>query len=130
MTTTHRVATRNSIADLVASLINIGSTNAQGQLQILTSVAAEVATLDASNPAFGVSSGGTVTADTITDDSSATGGTADNYEFQDRDEDDVFAGSVTATGGGGDIELSTVTIPALGTVQISSFTYTALTDLY
>jgi len=125
MTTTHSEPTRDGIADLVVDELDDGSTNAQGQIEIQTSGTVEVATLPASNPAFSTASFGVATANSITDDTSATGGTAALYEFQDRDESGVFLGDVTATGGGGDIELSTVIIPAAGTVQITSFTYTA-----
>lgn len=125
MATTHPTAVRNIIADAVVDRVDLGTTNAQGQIEIQTSGAAEVSTLPASNPAFGAASSGVATANAITDDTNATGGTAAQYEFQDRDEGAVILGSVTATGGGGDIELSTVTVPALATVQITSYTYTA-----
>lgn len=125
MATTHRLSTRTNIADTVVDEIDVGSTNAAGQIVIQTGASAEVATLVASNPAFGAAASAVATANAISNDTSATGGTAAQYEFQDRDESGVILGSVTATGGGGDIELSTVTVPAAGTVTMTSYTYTA-----
>lgn len=126
MTTTHPTTVRNALADLVVDLIDQGTANAAGQIEIQTSGDVEVASLPFSvPPAFGDAAAGVATANAITDDGNATGGTAAKFEFQDRDVSTVLLGSVTATGGGGDLELSTVTIPANGTVQITSFTYTA-----
>lgn len=125
MAVTHRTSTRNSIADTVVDEIDVGATNAQGQLVFQTSGDVETATLPASNPAFGAASAGTATANAFTDDTSATGGVTAKFELQDRNESGVILGSVTATSGGGDIEASTVTFPVGGTIQQTSLTYTA-----
>ena len=125
MATTHSTAARNAAADAVVDLVDGGSTDANGDLVIETSGDVEVATLALSNPAFGNAAAGVATANAISDDTNATGGTAAKYQIQDRDNALVFEGSVTATGGGGDIELSSVSIGAGDTVQMSSFTYTA-----
>ena len=127
MATTHSTATRNLIADQVTALADVGTIAAGAQFVIFaTNGTTEVATLlSSSTTSFGAASSGVCTAVTISDDTSATGGTADKYELQDRDALVVCLGSVTATGGGGDITLSTVTIPAAGTVQLTSFTYAA-----
>jgi hypothetical protein len=125
MATTHSTAIRNSIADTVVDSIDGGTTNPEGRIEIQTAGAVEVATILASNPAFGAATGGVATANAFTDDTNATGGTAAQYEFQNRDATASFFGSVTATGGGGDIELSSVAIGVGDTVSITSFTYTA-----
>lgn len=125
MATTHPTAIRNGIADFVVDKVDIGTTNAQGQIEMQTSGSVEVATLPMSNPAFGAAAAAVATANAITDDSSATGGTTAKYEMQDRDVAVVILGSVTATGGGGDIELSSVVIAATDAVSVSSYTYTA-----
>jgi hypothetical protein len=116
---------RNGLADYVVDIIDTGTGDAQGDLVIMTSGDVEVATLAFSNPAFGAASSGTATANSITADSSATGGTAALFKVQDRDNQEIFRGSVTAVGGGGDIELSSTSIGAGDTVSISSLTYTA-----
>ena len=125
MTLSHVTAIRNSLADLVVDAIDVGSTDAQGDLVFMTSGDAEVATLLNSNPAFGAGSSGTATANAVSDDTSATGGTIGLFKFQDRDNGEVFRGSVTVTSGGGDIEMTSVVIGATDTVSLATFTYTA-----
>ena len=125
MALTHTTAVRNGLADYTVDQIDTGSADANGDLVIMTSGDSEVATLACSNPAFGAASSGTATASAISDDTSATGGTAALFKFQNRDNTETFRGSVTAAAGGGDIELSSVAIGAGDTVSISSFTYSA-----
>ena len=125
MALTHVTATRNAMADAVVDRIDLGTTDANGDLMIMTSGDVEVATLAFANPAFGAAASAVATANAITKDSSATGGTAAKFKCQDRDNGEVVRGSVTATGGGGDIELSSVTIAATDEVDITSLTYTA-----
>ena len=126
MATTHPTAVRNTIADTVTALADVGTTAAGGQWELQTSGSVEVATLiSSSTTAFGVASVGVCTAATINDDTSATGGTATKYELQNRDALAVCLGSVSNTGGSGDIKLSTEVIGAGVTVQLTSFTYTA-----
>ena len=124
MALTHTTAARNAAVDGVVDLIDAGSTDANGDLVIMTSGDVEVAILAMANPAFGAASSAVATAGTITDDTNATGGTAAKFKIQDRDNTEIVQGSVTATGGGGDIELSSVTIGATDTVSMSSLTYT------
>ena len=126
MALTHTTATRNAMADAVVDRIDLGTTDTTGDLVIQTSGDVEVATLSwTATPAFGAATGGVATMNAINDDTSATGGTAAKFKFQDRDNTEVVSGSVTATGGGGDIELSSVVIGAGDTVSITSLTYTA-----
>lgn len=125
MALTHTTAVRNILADAIDTACNTGSTNATARLIIMTSGDAEVATLNMSNPAFGAASSGAITAGTISDDTNATGGTAALFKIQDRNNTEIYRGTVTATGGGGDLELSSVTIGAGDTVSITSLVYTA-----
>lgn len=125
MATTHTTAVRSGIADYVVDQIDVGTTNAQGRLIIMTSSDVTVATLNCSNPAFGAAASGVATASAISNDTNAVGGTAARYKFNNRDGTEIFRGSVTATGGGGDLTLSSVAIGATDTVSVSSFTYTA-----
>lgn len=123
MAITHVAAVRNGLADYVVDTIDAGA--GAGALVIMTSGDVEVATLTFSDPAFGAAAGGTATANAISDDTNATGGTAALFKVQDSDTNEVFRGTVTATGGGGDIELSSVSIGVGDTVSITSFTYSA-----
>jgi len=120
MAVTHpATATRNGLADYVVDQLNSGT------LEIQTSGGTEVATLTFGATAFGDATGGTATANAITKDSSATGGTAARAQFKTSGGTAIVQCSVTATGGGGDITLSTVTIAATDEVSISSLTYSA-----
>ena len=125
MALTHVVAARNAMADALVDRIDLGSTDATGDLEIMTSGDVEVSTHILINPAFGAAASGTATADTIADDTSAAGGTAALFRFNDRNNGEVFRGTVTATSGGGDIELDNVTVGVGVTVSITSFTYSA-----
>ena len=106
MAVTHPAAVRNTIADTVVDLIDAGA--GAGTLEIQTGGSVEVATLTFSDPAFGNAAAGVATAAAITSDTNATGGTAAQFVIQDSNSTAVINGSVTATGGGGDIQLSSV----------------------
>jgi hypothetical protein len=89
-----------------------------------------LAELTLSNPAFGnaadANPGGRATAGTITDDSSANAtGTASFFRaVQGGGNTGVIDGDVTATGGGGDLQLNSVSIQAGAQVSITSWTFT------
>lgn len=125
MAITHVTAIRNTVANAVVDAIDAGTTDATGDLVHMTSGDVEVATLAMSNPAFGAAAAAIATASAISDDTSATGGTVALFKLQDRDNGEVLRGSVTATGGGGDIELSSIIVGATDTVSMTSLTYTA-----
>lgn len=125
MALTHVTAARNAMADACVDRIDLGTTDPQGDLIIMTSGEAEVSAHACTNPAFGAAASGTATASAIGDDTSAAGGTAALFKFQDRDNGEVFRGTVTGTGGGGDIELDNVVVGVGVTVSITSFTYSA-----
>jgi hypothetical protein len=126
MALTHATATKNAATDAVVDLLDAGSSDANGDLVFMTSGDVEVATCALSDPAFGASSSGTATAASISDDTDATGGTVALFKLQDKDNTEVLRGSVTGTGGGGDIEISSTSVGAGDTVSVSSLTYTAL----
>lgn len=125
MTITHTTAIRNALATVVGDAVDSGSIDATGRMIFRTEGGDEVATLALANPAFGDPSNGTITANAISDDTNAAGGTVTNFRLVDRNGDMVVSGTVTAVGGGGDIELSSTTIGAGDTVSVSSLTYTA-----
>lgn len=125
---THSTAVRNGIADYVVDLIDTGTASPNlGTLVFRANASpeAEVATLTFANPAFGNATGGTATANSIASDTNATGGTAGIFTIHDSDGTEILRGSVTATSGGGDIELSSVSIGASDTVSMTSLTYSA-----
>lgn len=127
MSVTHPTAFRDTVADLVDS--SLGTT---AKLVFRTSGNANspgtaVATLAMSNPAFGASSSGTITASAITSDTNATG----NASAVATATLETGAGTVIvhcAVGSSGsDINMSGgLTIGAGDTVSCSSLTYTAM----
>jgi hypothetical protein len=123
MAVTHPTAVRNNIADLVVDQLDEGTP--PGTLVLQTSGDVEVATLTFGNPAFGAAASGTATANAITADSSATGGTIAKARWKNAAGTDKVICSVTATGGGGDIQLNSVVTSAGQQVSLSSLTYTA-----
>ena len=129
-----RLATtaRNAAADAVVDLLDAGS--GAGTIQIRTgsmpatpqtaATGTLLATVTLSDPAAGAASSG---AATITDPASVTGvadGTAGWARFLDSTGAAVMDCDVTATGGGGSITLSTVTISTGVTVDMGAITFT------
>lgn len=114
----------------VVDLLDVGSTNASARIQFCTAADAVVATLIMSNPAYGnatAAAPSVATANAVTSDTNATGsGSAVTYaRFNDRNAAEVFRGTVTGVGGGGDIEIAGGTIIGTGaTVSCSSLTHT------
>lgn len=124
MATTHPTAVRTAVADFVVDQLDEGTP--PGTLVFQTSGDVEVATLTFGNPAFGAAAAGVATANAITPDTSATGGTVAKARLKNQAGTDKILCSVTATGGGGDIELDIIAIVAGRTVSMDSLTYTAM----
>jgi len=120
---THPSAIRNGIADYVVDQIDLSSP--PGKLVFQTSGGAAVASLTFSNPAFGSAASGTATASAITSDTNAVGGTTTKAELRQGGATAIVLCSVTNTGGGGDIQLSSTVVSAGQTVAVSSLTYSA-----
>lgn len=123
MAVTHPTAVRNGIADFVVDQLDEGVP--PGKIIMQTSGAVTVATLTFANTAFGAAAAGTATAAAIVSDTNAVGGTIAKAELRNAAGTAKVLCSVTATGGGGDIELSSVIISAGQTVSMSSLTYSA-----
>lgn len=132
MTITLTEAARNAACDAIVDLVDAGA--GAGYCEIKSSASTtggtpgannEVATVAFADPAFGAAASGVASlASDMSPDTDATGGTASHYTVFDSDNTACWQGSVTATGGGGDLELSSVSIGAGDTVTISSFTVT------
>lgn len=121
MAVTHPLAVRQGIGDYVT-----GTIGTSGKLVFQTAGSVAVATLPLSATGFGASNGsGVSTANAISSDTNAVGGTIAKAELQTSAGTAKILCSVTATGGGGDIELSSVAVSAGQTVSMSSLTYTA-----
>ncbi len=126
-------AARSAAADGVVDLIDAGSgpgtvqirTGAQPATVATTATGTLLGTLTLSDPAFGSAVNGVATAGTITGDSSADAtGTAGWFRAFDSNGVAIIDGSITATGGGGDMTLDVVSVIAGGTINITSWTVT------
>lgn len=83
-----------------------------------------LATVTCIDPAFGTASAG---AATLSDPASVTAvatGTATHFRAADSNSNAIFDGSVTATGGGGDLTLATVSITSGLTIDLTGGTVT------
>lgn len=124
MAVTHPSSMRTLIADTVTAQADVGSTFARLELQTATTTTGAILTFDSS--AFQAASSGVATANTITDDTNAIGGTVtQGVIYSSTQNNEVLSCSVTSTGGGGDIELSSNVISSGQTVSITALTYTA-----
>lgn len=118
---THPTSVRNTIADTVVDLVDAGA--GAGTIQFQTSGQVEVATLTYSDPAYGSAAAGTATANSITSDTNATGGTVAESHHYDSNATEVFATAVGTSGS--DINLSSLAVGSGDTVSMSSLTYSA-----
>lgn len=119
MTISHATATRNAQADAVVDLLN------SGKLVFFNSASASVAVLVLGATAFGDASNGSAVANSITDDSSATAGNIESFALLDSGDGTVVYGSVTATGGGGDLELTSISANTGDIVSVTTLRYSA-----
>lgn len=132
-------ASQQASADAVVDRVDVGTTNTEGKLRIYSGAQPADADsapggdllceIDLQDPAFGAanSSGqaaalgvpleGTGTA------AASTGTNAQSFRVVSRDEDTVYDGAATATGGGGELTLDNVSIAEDQTVTINSLTY-------
>lgn len=121
MAITLETAARNAACDAVVDLLDGGT------IEYQTAGSVEVATLGLGTPAFGAASGGSATANAITSDTNATGGTVAKAVFKASGGATIFTVSVTGPGGGGEIEATStesLTFGAGDTAALSSFTHT------
>jgi len=112
-------AGRNAAVNAVTALINV---SAPGHLVFQTSGGTPVATLAFSSTSFGAGSTGVATANAISSDTNAAGGTTTKAVLNDGAGTTVL--TVTVGTSGSDINLSSTTIGAGDTVSVSSLTLT------
>ena len=121
MALTLETVLRNDLADQIDDSINTGSGTAT--LEFETSGDVEVATINLQNPAFGAASTGVITLQgTPLQDTNATGGTVAQFSIYDRDAAKQLEGTVSTSGA--DINISSTTVGAGDTVELTSFTIT------
>jgi len=130
MATTHPTTVRNSIADHVVDKIDAGA--AAGKVQITKTAGSYIAgdilaEITLGDPAFGNAASGKASANGLpkTDSSANNTGTAVEFRAVDSDDTEVHRGTVTATGGGGDMEMPSTSIVATEPVDLTQYDYTA-----
>ena len=127
MAITHSAGTKEAIGNLIDDLVNTGATNATGIIAILDG-AVVVAEVVMANPAFGVANGTTgqiaAASTPLAWTAIANGPVVDIFEVWNRNEGVVYSGTVTATGGGGDMTVDNTNIANGQSGTITSFTYT------
>lgn len=123
MTLTYSTAMRNRQANSFGTGIDSGASD--GVIKIYDSGDVLLVTLTFSSTSFHNAAGGVATANTITSGTAVAGGTASYFLFEDSDGVYSEQGSITVTGGDGDMKLESLTI-TLG--QIVSITMGTLTQ--
>lgn len=127
MAVTHSTAARNAATDAVTALIGTSGNLVFRLSGTVGSPGTAVATLPLSATAFGASSSGTATANSITSDTNATGNASAvaTATLQTSGGTVVIHCAVAASGS--DIDLTNgLTVASGDTVSCSSLTYTAL----
>lgn len=131
MTTSLSTARRNAAVDGHAAALNNGflrvyAGSVPANADAALGGATLLGTLGLGATAFGAAASGTATANPITADSAADAtGTASFFRaFASDGTTVVLQGTVTATGGGGVLELNTVAITAGVQIAVTSFTLT------
>lgn len=118
MGVTLSTAARNAACDAIVDLLDGGT------IEFRTSGDVEVATLGFGTPAFGDAAAGVATANAITSDTNATGGTIAKASVRDSGDAEIMELSVGTVGSGEDIELTSLVIAATETVSMSALTFT------
>lgn len=121
MALTLETSLRNVLADAITGELDTGATFAQMLLE--TSGDVEVATIVFQNPSFGSASTGVITLNGVPlSDTNATGGTVAQFSLEDRDGTKALEGVVQVSGA--DLDLSSLSVGATDTVELTSFTIT------
>lgn len=125
-------ATRSAAANAVVDLLDAGA--AEGYIEIRSgsqpadpddaASGSVLATIPLGDPAFGAAANGVATANSIDVVQGTGSGTAGWFRAYDSDANSVVDGSVTASGGGGDMTLNTTTISVGIDIAVTSWTVT------
>jgi hypothetical protein len=134
MTLRINTSVRNAMVDAVKALIDAGS--GAGKIRIYTgSQPATVATaasgtlladIPFADPSFGATGTGTAAADVtpVLTATAGNSGAAGWFRILDSDNNSLIDGTVTATGGGGDLTLATTTVTSGLSVSVTALTLT------
>lgn len=122
MAVTHLTALRNIRADATDDHVNTGVGTAKLRLRAGSST---IVDFNLPNPAFGAAVSGAISLNGLPVDATAAAtGTVDNAQVINRNGDVSFSCSVTGISGGGDIEVSNVSIASGQECTLETFSYT------
>lgn len=132
MATRISTASRNAAADAVTALLDAGSgpgyielrTGTQPATGETAATGSVLATIEVGDPAFNAAVTGVSTANAIAVASGSAPGTAEWFRAYDSAGNGVIDGAVTATGGGGEMQLNSTTISSGVDVAVTSWTIT------
>ena len=120
MAVTHDTSTKNLIADAVCG----ANLDGGGSLVLLTAADLDVATITLDADAFAAAVAGEADANSFPkEDVVDNAGTISKFELRDSGSTARVFGTVTVVGGGGDIELSSLTYVVGEIIRINSLTY-------
>lgn len=125
MAISHTTAVRTALAELILSKIDAGA--GPGVLDVKNSGGTILSSISLNKPA-GVVVAGTLTFDIDPLPRDPTGdanGTAAAFTLKDSNNIDVYSGTISAVGGGGDLEMISTTIVAGLPVELTSMSYAA-----
>lgn len=116
---------RQALCSASIARIDQGSTNAAGRVVLQTAGGSDLCVINLNFPAFGPASGtGSATANGLPISSiPSVDGTAARYLVQNRDAQELWRGTVTLSGSGGDMVISSTTIVSGVAVELISFTH-------
>jgi hypothetical protein len=119
-------AARSAAANAVVDLVDVST---PGNIALKSVGGTVIAIVDFAATAFGAASNGVATAGStpLTGAGVAAAGSGTNatqFAVRDGADTEIWTGTVTATGGGGDITLDNVNIADGQVVTVTSFTYT------
>jgi hypothetical protein len=133
-------ASQQAAANAVVDLADVGTTNTEGKLRIYSGTQPADADsapggdllceIDLEDPAYGAAnSSGTAAAlgvplAGVGTAAASTGTNAQSFRIVGRDEQTVYDGAVTGTGGGGELTLDNVSIAEDQAVTVTALTYT------
>jgi hypothetical protein len=114
---------RNAACDAIVDLVDEGT--GAGKIKIRDSGNTILVTFTLSDPGFGAASSGAAAAASVPKQAAASAtGTAANFIATDSDDETMFSGTVTATGGGGDVTIDNASIASGQTCNLTSLTIT------
>lgn len=127
MAITHSSGTRDALANLIDDRVNAGSLDSGGDFVVIDSSGpTDLISWELQDPAFGAASSAVITlAGTPLSTTASSSGTADEFEVRSRDNNVVYQGTVTAEGGGGDVEINDTDVSSGQSADLESHSYTA-----